>query len=89
MPITAEVEDPSGVALVRVRYRIMNQGYAYESLVLDRSGDTFSGVIPGEAIQPDWDFVYYLEPVDEAGNGCIYPDWKKEPPYVIVEVDRD
>ena len=85
LPIEAEARDPTGVAVVRVHYRPLDEFQSYESLVLERHGDKFTGQIPGEAIRPDFDFVYYLEAVDEAGNGCVFPDWTKTAPYVIVQ----
>jgi len=30
--------------------------------------------------------MYYIEAMDERGNGSIYPDLEKETPYVVVEV---
>ena len=80
LPIEAKVSDPDGVAVVRVLYRPLNESMPYESLVLERDGDTFKGTIPGAAIRPDFDFVYCLEAVDEGGTGCFYPDWTKTAP---------
>jgi hypothetical protein len=87
LPIKATVRDQDGVAAVRVHYRPMDESLPYDSVVLDRHGDQFSGKIPGEAIRPDFDFVYYLEAVDEAGNGCFFPDWTKTAPYVMVRTE--
>jgi hypothetical protein len=33
--------------------------------------------------------MYYIEVMDMAGNGCIYPDIEKEAPYVIVMLERE
>ncbi len=87
LSIEAKVSDPDGVAAVRVHYRPLNENLPYESLVLERDGDKFTGTIPGAAIRPDFDFVYYLEAVDEGGTGCFYPDWTKTAPYVIVRTE--
>lgn len=88
LPIEATVRDSDGVAAVRVHYRPLDETLPYESLTLTRHGDQYSGAVPGEAIRPDFDFVYYLEAIDEAGNGCFFPDWTKTAPYVIVRTNR-
>jgi hypothetical protein len=85
--IAATVRDPDGVAAVRVHFRPLDESLPYDCIVLDHQGDEFSGKIPGEAIRSDFDFVYYLEAVDEAGNGCFFPDWTKTAPYVMVRTE--
>jgi hypothetical protein len=87
LPIEATVLDPDGVAAVRVHFRPLDESLPYDCVVLDRQGDKFNGKIPGEAIRSDFDFVYYLEAVDEAGNGCFFPDWTKTAPYIIVRTE--
>ncbi|MEX0642562.1 MAG: hypothetical protein WD468_07665 [Pirellulales bacterium] len=87
LPIEVEVRDPDGVSVVRVHYRPLDETLLYESLVLERQGNRFSGKIPGAAIRPDFDFVYYLEAVDEGGTGCFFPDWTKTAPYIIVRTE--
>ena len=87
LPIEATVSDPDGVSVVRVHYRPLDETLPYESLVLERQGDKFVGQIPGQAIRPDFDFVYYLEAVDEGGAGCFFPDWTKTAPYIIVQTE--
>jgi hypothetical protein len=88
LPIEATVRDAAGVSVVRVHYRPLDETLPYESVVLQRQGDKFVGTIPGEAIRPDFDLVYYLEAVDEGGSGCIFPDWTKTAPYIIVATER-
>ena len=62
-----------------MHYRPLDETLPYESLTLIQHGNKFSGAIPGEAIRPDFDFVYYLEAVDEAGNGCFFPIGRRRP----------
>jgi hypothetical protein len=88
LAIAATVRDPDGVSVVRVHYRPLDETLPYESLVLERQGDKFVGTIPGEAIRGDFDFVYYLEAVDEGGAGCFFPDWTKTAPYIIVQSEN-
>lgn len=84
MPIKAKVTDADGVAIVRAYYRRLDETLPYECVVLERQGNTFTGTIPGEAIESAFDFVYYLEAVDEGATGCFFPDWETTAPYVIV-----
>jgi len=51
-------------------------------------GDRFEVVIPAAEIDPQWDFMYFIEAMDAAGNGCMWPDLEKRTPYVIVHLDR-
>jgi hypothetical protein len=87
LTIRARVADSDGLAAVRVYFRTMNQTRPYERLTMERQGDEYVATIPAEAIQREWDFVYYLEAVDEAGVGCFFPEWKKGMPYVIVTTE--
>src|SRR5690606_2299395 len=88
LPIEATVTDPSGVKTVRVCFRPMTQYVPYQTLTLKREGNRYVGTIPAECISDRYDFVYYFEAFDEAGNGAIYPDWEVENPYVMVKVEE-
>jgi hypothetical protein len=90
LSITAKVSDSSGVKWVRLRYRSVTQYQDYETLAMQRVGDTdeYAATIPAAAINPKWDFMYFFEVMDNAGNGKIYPDFEKETPYVIVKLER-
>jgi hypothetical protein len=85
------VTDPSGVASVRLRYRHVTQFEDYETLEMrpmDEAG-VYVATVPGDFVVPQWDFMYFIEAIDKAGNGMIWPDLLKEMPYVIVTIDRD
>ncbi|MBN1912460.1 MAG: hypothetical protein JW818_22250, partial [Pirellulales bacterium] len=84
LPIEAQIRDPDGVAVVRVCYRRMDQTVQYDSILMERKGDKYVATIPGSAIPADWDFVYYIEAVDQAGTGTSFPDWTKTAPCVFV-----
>ncbi len=86
MTLRAKVSDPDGVAVVRAYYRPMQDQQPYECIEMEKQGDEYVATIPGRCIVPEFDFIYYLEAVDEAGNGRIYPDWETAVPYVIVPV---
>jgi hypothetical protein len=87
--ITAHVTDASGVRSVRLRYRHVTQFEDYETLdmqpISGRPG-SYTAIVPAEALSPQWDFMYFIEAIDAAGNGTIWPDLAREMPYVIVKV---
>ena len=89
--IVANVTDPSGVASVRLRYRHVTQFEDYETLEMQPMGDPgqYAATVPGDFFVPQWDFMYFIEAIDKAGNGVIWPDLAKEMPYVIVKLDRN
>ncbi len=90
LTVTAEVRDPSGVKWVRLRYRGVNQTFDYQTLPMQPAGvqDRYQTTVPAEQIVPRWDFMYYIEVMDNQGNGKIYPDFNKETPYVVVRLVR-
>jgi len=85
--IEAEVTDPAGVESVHVRYRGVNQHQDFARLRLLPAGERnlYRAEIPGDAIDPTWDFMYYLEAADRHGNAAIYPDLEKDTPYFVLE----
>lgn len=88
--ITAYVTDPSGVKWVRVRYRGLTQheDYATGEMLPTGNPDEYQAEIPGAALDPKFDFMYFFEVMDSAGNGRIYPNLDQETPYTIVKLDR-
>jgi len=50
--------------------------------------DEYQAVIPAEHVVPKWDLMYFIEAIDNQGNGKIYPDLEKETPYVVVRLRR-
>lgn len=90
LAIHARVYDPSGISIVRLRYRHLTQFEDYESIEmeLDQESGLYKAVIPGDLILPEWDLMYFIEAADSLGNGCMYPDLEKEMPYVIVRTSE-
>jgi hypothetical protein len=88
--IVANVTDPSGVASVRVRYRHVTQFEDYETIEMQPTDEPgmYAATVPGDFFVPQWDFMYFIEAVDQAGNGVMWPDLAKEMPYVIVKLDH-
>jgi len=88
--ITAKVSGPAKVKWLRLRYRHLTQFEDYESVEMarDQQDGSWSATIPGEFIVPEWDLMYFVEVMDENGNGRTFPDLEQGAPYVIVELDR-
>ena len=86
LAIHARVSDPSGVKLVRLRYRHLTQFEDYLSMdmIPDPATGVYGARIPGGFIVPEQDLIYFIEAMDEHGNGCMIPDLELEMPYVIV-----
>jgi len=90
LTITAVVQDKSGVKAVRLRYRSVNQYQDFRTLEMRPMGkkDEYQAIIPAEHVVPQWDLMYFIEVIDNRGNGKIYPDPEKETPYVVVRLQR-
>jgi hypothetical protein len=88
--VVVRATDPSGVRLLRLRYRHVTQYEDYATLDLLPTGrpDEFAATIPGEFLEPQWDAMYFIEAIDGAGNGTMWPDFRREPPYVFVKLQR-
>jgi hypothetical protein len=50
--------------------------------------DRYRAVIPAGQTAATWDLVYFLEALDQRGNGRIHPDPNQETPYIIVRQQR-
>ena len=90
LQITARATDPSGVRSLRLRYRHVTQYEDYQTLDMHPTArpDEYAATIPGEFLVPRWDAMYFIEAIDGAGNGTIWPDFRREPPYVFVKLQR-
>ena len=54
----------------------------------DRDTAPVGASIPAAFIDPKWDLMYFVEVVDRAGAGRMYPDLERETPYVVIAVKR-
>ncbi|MCY2955224.1 MAG: hypothetical protein NTU53_25125 [Planctomycetota bacterium] len=88
LTLSASVQDASGVKWVRLRYRSVNQHDDYRTLPMLPSGQAgrYEATVPAEHIAPTFDFMYFIETMDTAGNGRIYPNLNKETPYIVVRL---
>jgi hypothetical protein len=90
MVIRAKVSSEAGVKWVQVLYRRVDQTKDYETLEMKRVGDSgnYEAVIPAEKIEAQYDFMYFLQAMDNQHRGVMYPDFNKETPYYFVSLDR-
>jgi hypothetical protein len=90
LTIRAKVTSPSGVKWVQVRYRYVDQTRDYETLIMTPTGtnDEYEAVIPGDKINPRFDFMYFIEAMDNQRQGVMYPDFNRQSPYFIVHLNR-
>jgi hypothetical protein len=90
LEIAVKADDPSGIRSVRLRYRHLTQYEDYRSVPMIRgpASSVYRAAIPGAFITREWDVMYYVEAIDEAGNGTIAPDLEREAPYRVATVKR-
>ena len=86
----AEVDAERPIRFVRLHYRYTNQYYDWQVVPMDGDGVVFEAVVPGDYIVSDWDLMYYLEAVDQGGQGSFAPepDPTHRIPYWVVRVER-
>lgn len=88
LEIKAKVTDSSSIAALRLYYRPTRQNMEYSVLTMTPKGGEYSATIPGNAITKEFDIMYYLEAVDEHGNGVFFPNPDTDQPYIMVKVLR-
>jgi len=90
LTLRATVTDPSGVKWVHLKYRGVTQFEDYRTLAMAPAAEkgVYEAEVPAEHVAPPWDFMYFIEVMDNAGNGRIWPDLEKETPYVVVRLQR-
>jgi hypothetical protein len=86
----SDQDPPTDLKSVRLRYRPVNQRLNYDTLEMKPTGDPhhFSAVILAKYVSGEFDLMYYIEAIDEKGNGALYPDPEKQTPYIIVKLQR-
>ena len=80
----------SAIKSIRLRYRHVTQFEDYEALDMQPDGqpNEFAATVPADFIVPQWDFMYFIEVLDDAGQGTQWPDLAKETPYIFVHLER-
>jgi hypothetical protein len=90
LTIRAHVNASAGIKWVQVLYRSVNQTKDYETLemkAVDKSGN-YEATIPAEKISPQFDFMYLIQAMDNNHHGVMFPDFNKQTPYFIVQLQR-
>ena len=90
LTIRAKVTGVNGVKWVRLRHRPMNQKLEYATLRMSPAAekDIYEATIPVQDINPRFDLAYFIEVMDNNGNGKIYPDLNTQTPYIVVKLNR-
>jgi hypothetical protein len=57
-------------------------------MALDTASGLYAAHIPASFVVPGWDLMFFVEALDNNGNGRMYPDLEVEMPYVVVPVKR-
>jgi hypothetical protein len=84
LTVRARVSSPVPLKWVRLRYRHLTQFEDYRSLEMTKDGGVYTAAIPPSFVDPKWGIVYFVEVVDEKGNGRMFPDLDVEQPYVVL-----
>jgi hypothetical protein len=90
LTIWAKVSASSGIKWVQVRYRSVNQTKDYETIDMkpvDKKGN-YKAVIPAGKIDPQFDFMYFIQALDNQHHGVMFPDFNKQTPYFVVRLER-
>ncbi len=80
----------AGIKWVHLRYRSVNQKLDYQTLEMLTTDekDVYQAIVPIAQIDPNYDFMYFIELMDNNGKGTIYPNLNNETPYKIVKLER-
>ena len=91
LTLTAEVRAPAGIKWVRLRFRSVNQYDDYLTLPMQPadSAGHYQAIVPAEQLKAKFDFMYFLEAMDNRGHGKIYPDLNQTTPYIVVRLTRE
>lgn len=88
--IAVKVSALAGVQWVRLRFRSVNQDDEYQTLPMHaaKEKDLYQATVPADHINPEYDFMYFIEVMDNEDHGKIYPDLNRETPYRFVKLVR-
>ena len=83
LEISARVQAAKSVRL-RYRHTTQYEDYQTAEMTLDAKSGLYVGRIPAGFASPKWSLTYFVEVVDQKGNGRIFPDLDTETPYRVV-----
>lgn len=79
--------DGDDVTSVLCHYSRADQTQPLETLCMERTGTTFTTVLPAQYVSARWDLLYYFELLREGGDGMLYPDFRERTPYYVIETE--
>jgi hypothetical protein len=90
LTIHARVTAPAGIKWVQALYRGVNQTKDYETLEMKPVGDQgdYEAVIPADKLDPQFDFMYFIQAMDNQHHGVMFPDFNRQTPYFVVKLER-
>jgi len=90
LKVVIKVSNKSGIKWVRLCYRSVNQDQKYQTMPMIPTGEknVFEAIVSADQINPKWDFMYFIQIMDNDKTGLIFPDLNKETPYYIVKLSR-
>ena len=88
--ISVKVQAQAGIKWVRLKYRSVNQEEEYKTLPMEATSEkgVYRVTVPADAVEATWDFMYFIEMMDNRQAGSIYPDLDVQTPYFVVKVNR-
>ena len=90
LAIRAAVHSAAGIKWVQVLYRSLDQTQDYETLPLqltDGKGNYEGVILPGK-LNPRFDFMYFIQVMDNEHHGAMFPDFNQQTPYFVVRLQR-
>ena len=81
LTITARVTDPSGVAKVVLKTKPFPSHRDWGTTEMQGA----NGIYTGAQTVPSEGLVWCIEALDKDGNGTMWPDFRKQTPYRVVE----
>jgi hypothetical protein len=78
--ITANVSDDTAIGEVTLWWRPLPSGEQWQSQPMGTVRGPYQATVP---VTSDG-LLYYVEAVDQSGNGAQYPDFRKERPYRVI-----
>ena len=90
LTIVVRATSLSGIQSLRLRFRHVTQFEDYATLEMQPTGrpDEYTATIPGDFLETKWDVMYFIEAIDRVGSGSRWPDFTREPPDVLVRLQR-
>ena len=84
MRLTSQETGDRALRSVRCFHRIANQALPFESIEMLAGEGYYGTVIPGDAIDPQWDLMLFFEFEFDDGTATRWPEWQNGTPYLVI-----